>query len=442
MNHDDTYYLRTFGCQMNDHDAERISALMEALGYRRVADPGAAEVLIYNTCTVRSSADDRLAGHLGAAARAKRVDGRRVVVLTGCLPQAEREAIFSRFPFVDVAVGPQSLHLLPEAVRRAVAGSESVGVFEDDPHLSAELPSRRERPFQAWVQVMSGCTNFCSYCIVPLVRGPERSRAPRDIVAEVRRLVADRVREVTLLGQNVNAYGRDLWSENDASQTATSFAGLLMLLDAQTGIERIRFMTSHPKDLSPDLIDAVAGLRTVCEHVHLPAQSGSDAVLQRMRRGYGRREYLQRLEALRAAVPDVAVTTDLIVGFPGESEADFEDTLSLVRQANFDAAFTFVYSPRKGTVAATMPDQVADDVKRRRVRTLVDITQALAAERRRRFVGKRLEVLVEGPSRDGRALRGRTRQNITVNFEGPASAGELAEVLITASTSTTLRGDM
>lgn len=449
MSPSDSYFLRTFGCQMNDHDAERIRAVMEDLGYRRVAELEDADVLIYNTCTVRSSADERLAGHLGAAARAKRADRRRLVVLTGCLPQAEQESIFARFPFVDLALGPQNLHRLPDAIRRAVADrrhglGEHHGFFEDTPRLSAELPSRRERPFQAWVQVMSGCTNFCSYCVVPYVRGPERSRPADDIVAEVRHLVADGVREVTLLGQNVNAYGGDLNlpSAGSSPRSPTSFAGLLVLLDTLTGIERIRFMTSHPKDLSPELIDAVAGLRTVCEHIHLPAQSGSDAVLHAMRRGYGRRDYLQRVTMLREAVPDVAVTTDLIVGFPGETEADFHDTLSLVREANFDAAFTFVYSPRERTAAATMAGQVADEVKRRRVRTLVESTQALAAERRRRFVGRRLEVLVEGPSRDGRRLRGRTRHNVTVNFEGAACPGQLVEVLITTATSTTLRGSM
>jgi tRNA-2-methylthio-N6-dimethylallyladenosine synthase len=331
-----TYYLRTFGCQMNEHDSERIRAVLEAEGLRRVASPDQAAVLVYNTCTVRQSADERLAGHLGTAARLKRDDPARLVVVTGCLPQAERAAFFARFPFVDVALGPQSLDHLSEALRGDRV--EPRGFFADEPLLSGRLPGRRERPFQAWLQVMAGCTNFCSYCIVPFVRGPERSRPLPELVAEARSLVADGVLELTLLGQNVNAYGRDLPHDGDGP----TFAGLLAALDGIEGLARQRFMTSHPRDLSDELIAAIAGLPTVCEHVHLPAQSGSDRVLTAMNRGYTRAGYLGRVRALRAAVPDVALTTDLIAGFPGESDDDFEETLSLVGEAQFDAAFTFV----------------------------------------------------------------------------------------------------
>jgi tRNA-2-methylthio-N6-dimethylallyladenosine synthase len=337
-----TYYLRTFGCQMNEHDSERIRAMLEEEGLRRVAKPDEAAVLVYNTCTVRQSADERLAGHLGTAARLKRDDPGRLVVVTGCLPQAEQAAFFARFPFVDVAVGPQSLDRLPEALRGDRI--EPRGVFADEPLLSGRLPGRRERPFQAWLQVMAGCTNFCSYCIVPFVRGPERSRSLPELVTQACKLVADGVVELTLLGQNVNAYGADL-----PGGDGPTFAGLLAALDSIEGLARQRFMTSHPKDLSDELIAAIAGLPTVCEHVHLPAQSGSDRVLAAMNRGYTRTGYLERVTALRAAVPDVALTTDLIAGFPGESDEDFEQTLSLVDEARFDAAFTFVYSPRPGT---------------------------------------------------------------------------------------------
>jgi tRNA-2-methylthio-N6-dimethylallyladenosine synthase len=437
------YYLRSFGCQMNEHDAERIRAVLEDLGYESVGEPRAADVLIYNTCTVRHSADDRLAGHLGTAARAKREDPRRVIAVTGCLPQAERAAFFARFPFVDVALGPQNLHRLREAIlgalaRRSGAASAPQGYFDDGPSLSSELPSRRGRPYQAWVQVMSGCTNFCSYCIVPYVRGSERSRLPHDIEAEVQALVQDGVKEITLLGQNVNAYGRDL----DSSGSAPTFAQLLRRLDRLPGLQRTRFMTSHPKDLSDELVDAIAYLPTVCEHVHLPAQSGSDRILAAMRRGYTVQRYLERVAALRAATPDVAITTDLIVGFPGETEEDFAGTLALVEAARFDAAFTFVYSPRPGTAAASFPRQVDGDIKRDRVRRLIALTQQVSAERRARFVNRRLDVLVEGPSRDGHLLRGRTRHNVTVNFTGQARPGEVAWVLITGATSTSLRGKL
>jgi tRNA-2-methylthio-N6-dimethylallyladenosine synthase len=434
------YYLRSFGCQMNEHDAERIRALLEAEGLERADAPEAADVLVYNTCTVRKSADDRLAGHLGTAARLKREDPSRVVLVTGCLPQAEQEDFFARFPFVDGALGPQSLRRLPELLAAAVdpADATPAGYFEDGTHFSGDLAARRERPFQAWVQVMSGCTNFCSYCIVPYVRGPERSRSPEDLAAEVESLAAEGVREITLLGQNVNAYGRDLSRGGEAG--GPSFAGLLARLDAVGGIERVRFMTSHPKDLGDDLVAAVAELTSVCEHVHLPVQAGSDRVLAAMRRGYTAAQYLERVRALRDAVPDVSITTDLIAGFPGETDADFDATLDLVREASFDAAFTFVYSPRSGTAAAELPDQVPPELRRERVERLIEATQRQALEARRRWVGRTAEVLVEGVSRDGLLHRGRTRQNVTVNLSGAVEPGAIVRVVITAATSTTLRG--
>jgi len=434
------YYLRSFGCQMNEHDAERIRALLEAQGLERADEPDGADVLVYNTCTVRKSADDRLAGHLGTAARLKREDPARVVLVTGCLPQAEQADFFARFPFVDGALGPQNIHRLPELLQAAVqpAGDGPAGFFEDGPHFSGALAARRKRPFQAWVQVMSGCTNFCSYCIVPYVRGPERSRPVDEIVTEVRGLVADGVREVTLLGQNVNAYGLDLRRRGEAY--ALSFAELLKRLDAVSGLGRLRFMTSHPKDLGDDLVAAVAELPSVCEHVHLPAQAGSDKILRAMGRGYTAAEYLERVRSLRAEVPDVSITTDLIAGFPGETEEDFDRTLALVREAAFDAAYTFVYSPRPGTAAVGLPDQVAPEVRRERVERLIELTQEQALAWRRAWVGRRAEVLVEGPSRDGRLHRGRTRQNITVNLSGAVEPGAIVTVEVTAATSTTLRG--
>ncbi len=434
-----TYYLRSFGCQMNEHDAERIRALLEGRGLEQTAAPDDADVLVFNTCTVRKSADDRLAGHLGTAARLKRERPGRIVLVTGCLPQAEQAGFFARFPFVDGALGPQNLHRLPELLDVAVEpAGRPVGFFDDGPAMSGDLAARRERPYQAWVQIMSGCTNYCSYCIVPYVRGPERSREPERVVAEVRDLVADGVREVTLLGQNVNSYGLDLPAAG--SGEAPDFPALLRALDEIPGLGRVRFMTSHPKDLSDGLVRAIAELPSVCEHVHLPAQSGDDRILAAMNRGYSAAEYLGRVRALREAAPDLSLTTDLIAGFPGETEVEFERTLQLVREAAFDAAFTFVFSPRDGTAAATLPHQVPDDVKRDRVERLIALTQKLALASRTRWVGRRAEILIEGASRDGRLLRGRTRQNVTVNVDGAAEPGAIVETRITAATSTTLRG--
>ncbi len=451
-----TYYLRSFGCQMNEHDAERIRAVAEALGLRRVAEPQDGDVLIYNTCTVRQSADERLAGHVSLATRLKREDPARLVVLTGCLPQAQGEQVFRTFPCVDVAVGPQALPRLGEllgdalATRSGAAGGtasrpagETIGnrphrgCFDDGERLSGDLPAVREPSCRAWVQIMTGCTNRCSYCIVPDVRGPERSRDADDIVAEVRGLVADGVREVTLLGQNVNAYGLDL---SRRGLPSVSFAALLRRLDAVEGLSRIRFMTSHPRDLSDELIAAMAECPSVCEHLHLPAQSGSDAVLTAMGRGYSVAWYLERLTAVRHAVPGIAVTTDLIAGFPGETDDDFRATLDLVRRAGFDAAFTFVFSPRPGTPAADLPGQLPYEVRRDRVREVIALTQAQSLERHVRLVDRDMEVLVEGRSRRGDCWRGRTRGNLTVNFTAAARPGDLVDVRITQATSTTLKG--
>jgi tRNA-2-methylthio-N6-dimethylallyladenosine synthase len=432
-----TYYLRTFGCQMNEHDSERLRAVLEEEGMQRVESPDDAAVLVYNTCTVRKSADERLAGHLGTAARLKREDPGRLVIVTGCLPQVEQMALFARFPFVDVALGPQSIGRL----REALSGDrvEPLGVFADDPLLSGRFPGRRERPYQAWLQVMAGCSNYCSYCIVPFVRGPERSRPLPELVAEARQLAADGVLELTLLGQNVNAYGVDL-AATDGDGGRPTFARLLAALDGVDGLRRLRFMTSHPKDLSNELISAMAELPAVCEHLHLPAQSGSDRILEAMRRNYTRERYLERVRSLRAVVPDVALTTDLIAGFPGETEDDFEETLSLVKEAQFDGAYTFIYSQRPGTAAASLPGQVPEDVRRARLERLVTATQAQARARHQRLVGSTVEVLVEGVSRHGQTLRGRTRQHVTVNFSGTAEPGDLVAVRVTAATSTTLSG--
>ena len=428
------YHVTTFGCQMNAHDSERIKGLLEELGLGEAASQEEADVLVYNTCTIREKPDTRLAAHLGNARMLKRRDPERVVAVGGCYAEAQRERIFELYPFVDVAFGPGSISHLGDWI-----GAGGVGVARasfgtgEERSFAAELPARRERPVQAWVQISMGCNSVCSYCIVPAVRGREVSRRPGEILAEVTRLAHDGVKEVTLLGQNVNSYGRDLGGD---------FAELLRAVDAVEGIERVRFTSPHPKDFRAPVIAAMADCEAVCEHAHLPLQSGSTRVLKAMRRTYSRERYLRLVGELRAGISDLALTTDIIVGFPGETEADFRETLEVVEEVRYDGAFTFVYSPRAGTEAATMPDQVPDELKRERIERLVDVVQRNARERNNERIGMVEEVLVEGPSRtDPSLLRGRTRRNTTVNFAGRAQPGDLVGVRITGSTSTTLQGE-
>jgi tRNA-2-methylthio-N6-dimethylallyladenosine synthase len=430
------YFVTTFGCQMNAHDSERIKGMLEELGLGEAVSADAADVVVFNTCTIREKPDQKLAAHMGEAAARKREDPGRVIAVGGCFAEAQRERIFELYPAVDVAFGPGSIAHLGEWL-----GAGGVGVARgrfglDDRAFAAELPVHNERSFQAWVQVSMGCNSKCSYCIVPAVRGREQSRRPGEILAEVQRLAATGVRELTLLGQNVNSWGRDLMPE-----LRIEFGELLRACDAVDGIERIRFTSPHPKDFREPVIEAMAECASVCEHVHLPLQSGSSRVLKAMRRTYSRERYLELAGRMRAAIPDLAFGTDIIVGFPGETEADFCETLEVVEEVAYDSAYTFVYSPRQGTEAAGMPDQVSHEVKIERMERLVELTQRLARERNEQRVGRLEQVLVEGPSRtDTSVLRGRTRRNTTVNFTGAAAAGDLVEVRIDAATSTTLRG--
>jgi tRNA-2-methylthio-N6-dimethylallyladenosine synthase len=429
------YHVTTFGCQMNAHDSERIKGMLESLGLGEAVSAEEADVIVFNTCTVREKPDQRFAAHLAQATALKKADPERVIAVGGCYAEAQRERIFELYPDVDVAFGPGSIPHLADWLGAGGMGV-SRGRFAEWDQFAGDLPAHRERQFQAWVQISMGCNSVCSYCIVPAVRGREQSRRPGDIVAEVTRLATDGVREVTLLGQNVNSWGRDL-----APDVRTEFGELLRAVDAVPGIDRIRFTSPHPKDFREPVIRAMADCAAVCEHTHLPLQSGSTRVLKRMRRTYGRERYLQLVDRMRAAVPDLALTTDIIVGFPGETEDDFRETLEVVEEVRYDGAFTFVFSPRRGTEAATMPDHVPDEVKRDRIERLIDVVQRIARERNEERVGGVEEVLVEGPSRtDAGILRGRTRRNTTVNFAGDAAAGELVSVRIEGATSTTLRG--
>jgi tRNA-2-methylthio-N6-dimethylallyladenosine synthase len=429
------YHLTTFGCQMNAHDSERMKGVLESGGWSEAAERDDADLILFNTCTIRGSADERFLGNLGEAKRIKRERPDAVVAIGGCWAQSQKQAVFEQFPFVDIAFGPGEVARLSELVARERI--EAVGAFSFDGEFSGALPSRRERPHQAWVQISVGCNSVCSYCIVPSVRGRERSRLGDDVVREVEHLAADGVREVTLLGQNVNSYGRDLGRDE-----RTTFAELLRRVAAVDGIWRVRYTSPHPKDMRDDVIAAMAETPEVCRHLHLPAQSGSSRMLKAMRRTYDRDRYLALVDRLRAAIPDLSLTTDLIVGFPGETEADFADTLSLVEDVRYDGAYTFIYSPRPGTEAGErLEDDVTAEEKRERMARLIDAVQGTAAERAARFVGATAEVLVEGPSRtDPSRLRGRLSQNIAVNFDGDAAPGTLTHVAIDRATSTTLSG--
>jgi tRNA-2-methylthio-N6-dimethylallyladenosine synthase len=421
---------------MNAHDSERIKGMLEELGLGEAAAQEEADVLVFNTCTIREKPDTKFAAHLAQAAALKHRDPDKVIAVGGCYAEAQRERLFELYPCVDVAFGPGSIPHLGEWLGAGGLGVPRGQFGLEERSFAGELPMHGERRFQAWVQISMGCNSKCSYCIVPAVRGREVSRRPGDVIAEVTRLAAGGVREVTLLGQNVNSWGRDL-----APELHTEFGELLRACDAIEGIERIRFTSPHPKDFRQPVVEAMAECAAVCEHAHLPLQSGSTRILKAMRRTYSRDRYLRLVEELRAAIPDLALTTDLIVGFPGESDEDFRETVEAVEEVGFDGAYTFVYSPRAGTEAAAMPAQISEEIKRERIERLIDVAQRVAAKRNKRRVGKVEEVLVEGSSRtDLSLLRGRTRRNTTVNFAGTAAAGELVGVRIDAATSTTLRG--
>jgi tRNA-2-methylthio-N6-dimethylallyladenosine synthase len=430
------YHVTTFGCQMNEHDSERMKGMLQSLGYSEAPERAEADLILFNTCSIRESADSRFLAHLGEAKRLKSEREGVTIGVGGCWAQSVKEEVFERFPFVDVAFGPGQVHKLAEFLTSDSLTAQGYFEFEG---FTGHLPAHRARRFQGWMQISVGCNCACSYCIVPSTRGREVSRPMDELVAEAQAMAADGVRELTLLGQNVNSYGRDL----PANGERATFAGLLGAIDAVEGIERIRYTSPHPKDMREDVVRAHAELQSVCEHIHLPLQSGSSRILKAMRRTYNRERYLDRVAMIREHVPDVALTTDIIVGFPGETEEDFAETLEVVERVSYDAAFTFVFSPRRGTEAAEISDGlVPHPVKVERMERLLEAVQRGARERAQRFVGRTLDVLVEGSSRtDPDRLRGRTRHNKVVNFAGLASPGELTQVRIDSATSQTLAGE-
>ena len=420
-----TYFIRTFGCQMNEHDSERAAGVLETMGSRPAPDAESAGLVLFNTCAVRENADNKLYGQLSALKPLKLADPDKRVVVGGCLAQKDRGALAERAPWVDVVYGTHNMGALPALLAQAdSAALPVVEILEHTEMFPSALPARREVAHHAWVSISIGCDNTCTFCIVPLLRGPEKSRRLGDILAEVRALVADGVVEVTLLGQNVNSYGRDLVAADpgDRPRNRTLFAELLHALGEVDGLRRVRFTSPHPKDFTTDVFTAMRDVPNVCEQLHLPLQSGSDRVLRRMRRAYRSRRYLDLLAEARETIPGVALSTDIIVGFPGETEEDFADTMRVTEAAAFDAAFTFQYSPRPGTAAAAFDGHVGPAAVADRYQRLTALTRSLSAASHARQVGTVQEVLVEGPSKtDPDRMSGRTRQNRLVHL--PAVPG-------------------
>ncbi len=444
------YLIRTFGCQMNEHDSERLAGLLETEGYERTDDVESADVVVLNTCCIRENADNKLYGHLGhlKAVKARR-PGMQIAV-GGCLAQKDGDLIQERAPQVDAVFGTHNLGRAVALLRQAAEEGPVTEIWdearlEDEAAFPSALPVRRDLPYAAWVTIQIGCDNACAFCIVPAVRGAEISRPFADIVREVEELAGAGTTEVTLLGQNVNSYGRDL----QARRFRPMFAELLRAVGEVDGIRRVRFTSPHPKDLRPETIEAMATTPAVCEHLHLPLQAGSDRVLAAMHRGYTAERYLERLRRARTAIPDLAVTTDLIVGFPGETDDDFERTLEVVAEAEYDSAYTFLFSPRPGTEAAALTDRfIAPDVAGDRFERLRVVVERSALAKHRARVGRVEEVLVEGPSKkDAERVSGRTRQNKLVHFGTPAGsppvpAGSYATVRVTEAAPHHLRGEL
>ncbi len=433
-----TYFLRTHGCQMNEHDSERIAGLLEANGYVRAGSADTADLVLFNTCAIRENADNRLYGTLGHMKALKEARPDMRLAVGGCQVQKDKQLVLEKAPWVDIAFGTFAVGDLPALLaQREETGLPAFEFREQTEVFPSALPARREHPFHGWVSVSVGCDNACSFCIVPFVRGRQVSRPLEDVVAEVRRLADDGVVEVTLLGQNVNTYGRDLGGRS-------MFADLLRAMDGVTGLRRVRFTSPHPHDFTPDVIDAMAASLVVCEHIHFPLQSGSDRVLGWMKRSYRSARYLSWLRDLRSAIPGLAVSSDIIVGFPGETEDDFAETLRVVAEARFDSAYTFQYSKRPNTSAASLPDQVDPAVVAQRYARLVELQEAMSLQKNCAHLGERLEVLVEGPSRkDPNRVTARTRTNKIVHVAGDGSmAGAFLDVIVTGAHPHHLDGEL
>ena len=436
-----TYFIQTFGCQMNEHDSETIAGMLEDAGYVENTVREDADVIVMNTCSVRENADNRFFGQLGVIKKIKEKHPDAIIAVCGCMMQQEHiiKRLKAKYSWVDIIFGTMSIQDFPQLLADCLAKREKVmSVYKNQEHIIEGLPVHRKFRHKSFVNIMNGCNNFCTYCIVPYTRGRERSRAPEDIVAEITGLVADGVKEVTLLGQNVNSYGNNCDFDCD-------FAELIRKINTIEGLERIRFMTSHPKDLSDRLIQAFVDCEKLCRHIHLPVQSGSTETLRRMNRRYTKEDYLALVEKIRAAVPDIAITTDIIVGFPGETEEDFDETLDLVRRVRYDSAFTFLYSIRTGTPAAEYDEQIPDDVKHERFERLVDAVNEITAEKNALYQDKVVKVLVEGESARGEkgTYSGRTDTFKLVNFDSDKDlTGQMVDIKITDAKTFSLFGEL
>ncbi|WP_294175300.1 tRNA (N6-isopentenyl adenosine(37)-C2)-methylthiotransferase MiaB [uncultured Selenomonas sp.] len=432
-------FIGVYGCQMNISDAERMEGQLATLGYERTEDMARADLILLNTCCVRETAEDKVYGKIGEIKHIKRANPALIFGITGCMAQKEGEALIRRAPHIDFVLGTNKVHELKATVRRLESARRGpvVDVLLGDAPLPENVPIERTGRLSAWVPIMYGCNNFCTYCIVPYVRGREHSRRPEDVVREVEEAAAQGFKEITLLGQNVNSYGKD--------HKIASFAELLLMVDAVKGVERVRYMTSHPKDLSDAVIDAVRQGRHICPHFHLPVQHGSDRILRAMNRVYRKDAYRSLVERIRAAVPDASLTTDLIVGFPGETEEDFGELLDFLREIRYDAAYTFLYSKRSGTPAATMEAQVEDSVKKERLHRLMEVQNEISLEKNAALKGTVQEVLAEGPSRtDEDVWTGRTGTNKIVLWQkkGQETEGDIVRVRITQPQTWVLKGEL
>ncbi|MFT5871303.1 MAG: tRNA-2-methylthio-N6-dimethylallyladenosine synthase [Clostridium sp.] len=433
------YYIETWGCQMNEEDSEKLSGMLIPMGYKKTSDKEEADIIIFNTCCVRENAEQKADGNIGALKPMKILKPNLIIAVTGCMMQQEGMAkhIITKFPFVNIIIGTHNAYKFPEYLKRIQGGETSiVEILDKEEEIVEGIPIDRESNIKGFVTIMYGCNNFCTYCIVPYVRGRERSRNPEDIISEIKTMVAEGFKEITLLGQNVNSYGKGLSPE-------INFAQLLRRINNIENLERVRFMTSHPKDLSGEVIEVIAESDKLCEQVHLPVQSGSTNLLHKMNRHYDREQYLELVKSIRVAIPNVGLSTDIIVGFPGETEEDFAETLSLMEEVKFNLAFTYLYSKRNGTPADEMLDQIPEDVKHERFNRLMEVVNRNCAEKNKECIGKIVEVLVEGYSKNDKSkLTGRTRNGKLVNFEGNNKAiGDLVSVLITNAHSFSLIGE-
>jgi tRNA-2-methylthio-N6-dimethylallyladenosine synthase len=443
-----TYFIRTFGCQMNEHDSERAAGVLEMMGYRRAGDAESADLVLFNTCAIRENADNKLYGQLSHLKPLKQAHPDKTIVVGGCLAQKDQAGLADKAPWVDVIYGTHNMGRLPQLLAQADSASLPVlEILEHTEMFPSALPARREVAHHAWVSISIGCNNTCTFCIVPSLRGPEKSRKLGEIVAEVHELVDDGVREVTLLGQNVNSYGRDLVALDPGGgrRNRTLFAELLHALGDVDGLERVRFTSPHPKDFTSDVFAAMRDVPNVCEQLHLPLQSGSDRILRLMQRSYRSARYLDLVAEARATIPGVAISTDIIVGFPGETEDDFADTLHVAEQAAFDSAFTFEYSRRPGTAAVDLDGHLDPAVVKDRYRRLTDLTNGLSAAANARQVGTIQELLIEGPSKtDPTRMSGRTRTNRLVHVprDERTTPGALVDAEITEAASFYLLGSV